>query len=144
MVLCDVSFEMLRIASVNHTSSNLYGVVACDSTHLPFRKSQFPTITSFTVLQNIEETAHAVKEAFRVNSKEGIFGVSILKKGINKLKFAELLGKYFQEIKPVSYKEIWEDFQKMGFQSDKYSQFYDPVKVEDFFLIAKKCLEDYL
>jgi hypothetical protein len=63
--------------------------------------------------------------------------MSVLEKSKNKLKFANLLGSYFNKINSVPFEEERVEFQKINVQSDKYSQFYDLAKVEDFFLTAK-------
>ncbi|TFG20475.1 MAG: class I SAM-dependent methyltransferase [Promethearchaeota archaeon] len=137
-VICDVSFEMLQIARKFQDSIMLYGLVSCDSAHLPFRPSQFSTITAFTVFQNIENINKAIEESHRVLVDQGCLGISILKKSYNKFRFAEMLGKCFDDIYPVNFEKERGDFQKMIVQNGKYSQFYDLEKVEDFFLTAKK------
>ncbi len=137
-VICDISFEMLQMAQKFQDSTKLYGLVSCDSAHLPFRHSQFSTITAFTVFQNIENINKAIEESHRVLADQGCLGISILKKSYTKFQFAELLGKCFDDIYPVNFDEEWGDFQKMIVQNGKYSQFYDLEKIEDFFLTAKK------
>ena len=138
IILCDISFEMLHIALEKKCASLLYGIVACDCSHLPFRDESFSISTAFTVFQNIEKVENAIKEVFRVLGDTSTLGISILKKKSNKLKFTELLGRYFLEISPIHVEEALVEFQKLMVQSDKYSHFYDLAQVEDYFLIAKK------
>jgi SAM-dependent methyltransferase len=138
MVICDISYEMLRIASQNLQSSRNHGLVACDSTYLPFRDGIFSNAVAFTVFQNIDDVEHAIEEAYRILLDGGVLTTSLLKKTSNKLKFAMQLGKYFQEVSPIYVDRIVEEFQKLIVQSDKYSPFYNLEKVEDYFLTAKK------
>ena len=137
IIIGDISFNMLQVARKNNTSSMLYGLVACDSANLPFRTSQFPTITAFTVFQNISDIRKALKETSRVIMDDGQLGISILKKQYEKFHFAHLLADFFQDISPVPFQENWEKFQNKIVQNGKYSQFYDLEKNEDFFLIVK-------
>ena len=140
MIVCDISSEMLRVARKFQDSRALYGLVACDSSHLPFRASQFSTITAFTVFQNVLDMEQAISESSRVITAKGILGSSVLEKSSDKLQFAELLGKFFDTIQPVHFEGERGDFQKIIVQNSKYSQFHDLEKVEDFFLTAKKSL----
>ena len=105
MVICDISFEMLQVARKFNDSKILYGLVSCDSAHLPFRNSQFSTITAFTVFQNIENINQAIEESYRVLTDRGVLGISMLEKSSDKFQFAELLGKSFDDIKPVHFEQ---------------------------------------
>ncbi len=134
-IICDISFEMLQQVI---KKPNIYGLVACDGSHLPFRDSQFLTITAFTVLQNIVQKDLAIAEAFRTLKEDGSFAISNLEKSQDKQQIIESLGNYFKQILPIYFRELLEEFQKIIVQSDKYSQFHDLAKVEDFFITAKK------
>jgi SAM-dependent methyltransferase len=135
LIICDISYEMLHKCPKDH---RIYGLVACDGSQLPFRDSQFSKITAFTVLQNIVKKDLAIYEAFRVLKEKGIFTISNLEKSQDKREIIESLGKYFEQIHPILYKEQMVEFQKMIVQNSKYSPYYDLEKVEDFFLSAKK------
>ncbi|MHA1728225.1 MAG: class I SAM-dependent methyltransferase [Promethearchaeota archaeon] len=110
MVICDISVEMLLQCKdiINkkiylEIHEKILGIVACNCEFLPFRNNIFPTITAFTVIQNLNDIEFGLKEIKRVSipSDEIRIGISVLKKIYKKMEFVKKLIPHFENIESI-------------------------------------------
>ena len=108
ILLCDLSRKMLieckkyiKNTNLTHLQEKFCGLVECNGENLPFRDKSFRTITSFTVLQNLNTIERGIEEIARISKNKSTIGISILKKWGDKMKFIELLKPFFQNIRSV-------------------------------------------
>jgi ubiquinone/menaquinone biosynthesis C-methylase UbiE len=88
MVGVDFSIEMLKKAKRKFKDENKVEFVLADINFLPFAKSSFTKVFSFTVVDGEINGVKALKEFNHVVEHDGLTVISVLKKAlpINKLK----------------------------------------------------------
>ncbi|MHA1397819.1 MAG: class I SAM-dependent methyltransferase [Candidatus Heimdallarchaeaceae archaeon] len=109
---CDLSFRMLQIGKKKQRNSSF---ILADSELLPFKEEAFETITSFSMIQNVENPSQVIKQCKEVLKNDGVMIFTALKKNFS-----------LEELEEVFLKE------KMLIESSW------PLTIEDYAIIAKK------
>ncbi|MBD3352410.1 MAG: methyltransferase domain-containing protein [Candidatus Lokiarchaeota archaeon] len=102
-VIIDISYKMLKVGleKIENNQGKIYGCIACDGQHLPFRKKIFKSIVSFTAIQNLSDIKRGIREISRIATKNPLVGLSILKKKIDPSDFKEIFISEFQNIEDL-------------------------------------------
>jgi len=139
LIICDISFDMLVqverfLSETRNANSSLYGKVECDATYLPFRNNSFPTITSFTVIQNLEDPQTALKELNRVSLENAHFLISILQKIGPKTHTIDLISTLKRQIHTIILNDDRIDELKVLIKTleRKYQLFFEKNPIHEF------------
>ncbi|MFX1518431.1 MAG: class I SAM-dependent methyltransferase [Promethearchaeota archaeon] len=85
----DLSLNMLRLAKKRAKNYINVELILADADHLPFKENTFPTITAFTILQNMPDLSKTLTEIIRVS--EGVVAITVLKRKIDEAALQKLL-----------------------------------------------------
>lgn len=85
----DLSLNMLRLAKRRAKNSANVELILADADYLPFKGHTFPTITAFTILQNMPDPSKTLEEIIRVS--DGVVAITVLKRKIDEAALQELL-----------------------------------------------------
>lgn len=99
----DLSLSMLKTAKKRIQNNTKVELILADADHLPFKEDIFPTVTTFTLLQNMPNPLNTIKELIRVSN--GVVAITVLKKKIDEVSLQEILkksGKQFSVIESES------------------------------------------
>lgn len=99
----DLSLSMLKTAKKRIQNNTKVELILADADHLPFKEDIFPTVTTFTLLQNMPNPLNTIRELLRVSN--GVVAITVLKKKIDEISLREILqksGKRFSVIESES------------------------------------------
>ncbi|MHA1667671.1 MAG: class I SAM-dependent methyltransferase [Candidatus Heimdallarchaeaceae archaeon] len=109
---CDLSFRMLQIGKKKQKNSSF---ILADSELLPFKEEAFETITSFSMIQNVETPTQVVKQCKKVLKSGGVMIFTALKKKFNP-----------------------DEIQKVFLKEEMSIELFWSLSIEDYAIIAKK------
>jgi ubiquinone/menaquinone biosynthesis C-methylase UbiE len=95
----DISLHMLNLAKKRVKNYANVELILADADHLPFKENIFPTVTTFTLLQNMPNPLKTLKELIRVSN--AVVSLAVLKKKIDEMSLQELLQKSGKEFEII-------------------------------------------
>lgn len=86
--------------------SNKINLIQADLEHLPLRSNSFNTLISITSYQNVPNIKQGVYESIRASKSKAEAYISVLKKGVNKSQFLDLIETQVEDIKVINNQSI--------------------------------------
>jgi len=87
----DISLGLLKIAKTQAKQYRNINVIRAEADHTPFKNKTFHTIFAVTLLQNMPNPATTLREIKRISRDNATIAVTVLKKGLTKKTFTQLL-----------------------------------------------------
>lgn len=87
----DTSFGLLKRAKTQTKQYRNTTIIRADADHTPFKNKTFHTIFAITLLQNMPNPTATLREIKRISKDNATIAVTVLKKGLTKKAFTQLL-----------------------------------------------------
>ena len=129
-----------RFNRSNIFNDKIGGRVTCNGGFLPFRSNVFGSVSSFTVMQNLNDLIQGVYEIKRTGKNDLKFAISILKKKADKIDLIKDLRTHLDGIKSVSINnDLLEEIAELR---EEIIQKRD-VFIQNSFITEVRDIEDY-
>jgi len=87
----DISLGLLKRAKTQAKQYRNINVIRAEADYTPFKNKTFHTIFAITLLQNMPNPAATLREIKRISRDNATIAVTVLKKGLTKKTFMQLL-----------------------------------------------------